>query len=67
MKYNHMYTIAFEVENDSDDGSDTTDSEIVAGLLRRIAGIIDADEIQKAVDGPEDTYEYPDNGGGEKQ
>ena len=54
-KYNHMYVIAFTVENASPHGEKTTPQELRHGLLDRLAGITDV-ELLEAVGGPEDTY-----------
>lgn len=58
-KYNHMYTLAFEVVNESPDGENTTDEEIVTALLRRIASIMDgsgASDFAEACGLPDNTF-----------
>ena len=61
-RYNHMYTIAFSVENESEDGEATTADEIRAGLERRIADLDSSGDLEwhAAVGGPEDTFEEDD-------
>jgi len=56
-KYNHAFDIAFELESDND-GERVTASELMAGLLRRVADLIqNPDEIIEACGLPFDTYE----------
>lgn len=55
-RYNHMYTIAFEVVNTSPDGEETTAEEIREAVLKRVNSIPDS-EVLEAVGGPDDTYE----------
>jgi len=55
-RYNHMYSIAFVVINDSEDGEATTAAEIRKGILERLANTTD-DELLEAVGYPDDTYE----------
>ena len=53
--YNHMYVIAFSVENHSETGEQTTAQQLRHGLLARLAGITDS-ELLEAVGAPEETY-----------
>lgn len=55
MIYNHLYTIAFSVENSSEDGEATTAQQLRHGILDRLAGLTDV-ELLEAVAGPEDSY-----------
>lgn len=55
-KYNHAFDIAFEVESDND-GEHVTESELIAGLLKRVANLINSPgEIIEACGLPFDTY-----------
>lgn len=59
-RYNHMYTIAYELETSDPKGYSTTDIQHTLALLRRIIGILDRTEaagFTEAVGGPDDTYE----------
>ena len=53
--FNHMFTIAFTLENGSPEG-ETTGAELRAALLKRIHGLPD-DELVEACGYPDDTYE----------
>jgi hypothetical protein len=56
-KYNHMYTLAFSLENNCPTGEKTTQAEIVSALNKRIAELIDEGLIPEAIGYPDDTYE----------
>jgi hypothetical protein len=43
MKFNHSYDLMFTVTNDREDGCDVRLEELLAGLARRIADIIESD------------------------
>ena len=56
-KYNHVYTIAFEIESDHP-GEMVPKEEILSGLLRRVVNLMNnSDEILEACGMPSDTYE----------
>jgi len=60
MKYNHAFTIAFTVISDND-GEHVTKQELVAGVLRRVADLVEnGDEIIEACGLPFDTYQEDD-------
>ena len=58
--YNHQFAISFSVESDNsceDENNMCTRDELIAGLLRRIANLVDAPEVEllEACGYPEDT------------
>lgn len=63
-RYNHMYTIAFTVISEQEDGSDVTANHLRAGLLTRIVSLDDTlgqfnrvdGEWIEAVGAPHDSY-----------
>lgn len=55
--YNHAFTIAFSLENESPTGEDTTAKEMHIALLKRLVDLMENDEIEEAVGMPYDTYE----------
>ena len=56
IKYNHAFTFAFSLENNSPDGVDTSADELRAAILNRLMNITD-DEMIENVGLPFDTYE----------
>lgn len=60
-KYNHAFTIAFEVETDASCDTDEdypSEEEILDALARRILGLKESkQELYDAIDAPYDTYE----------
>jgi len=63
-RYNHAYTIAFEVITEHD-SKNVTKEELIVGLLRRVANVIENDEILDATDAPYDSFEEEDNEDGD--
>jgi hypothetical protein len=61
-KYNHAYTIAFEVVTEHPEGNATPD-QLIQGLLRRLYRIManHKDEMIDACEPPYDTYECGPN------
>jgi hypothetical protein len=56
-KYNHAYTIAFEVPGSADEeGKDVTGSRLREALLARVNELSD-DDMLEACDAPYDTFE----------
>lgn len=56
--YNHAYSIAFEVPGSTDEhGEDVTQEQMISAMLRRLANLIDNNEVVEAADCPYDTYE----------
>lgn len=56
--YNHMFSLGFTVENESETGEETTNEEIISGILKRVCDLIDSgNEVQEAVQPPVNTYE----------
>ena len=55
-KYNHAFTVAFTVVT-TNEADKVTEKELLAGLTRRLADLIEHDEIIEAVGMPYDTYE----------
>lgn len=53
-RYNHAFTLAFEVISDAPDGEDVTGAMLRAGLLRRIQNMGDA-EFEEACGEPFDS------------
>ena len=47
-KYNHMFDIAFSVETTFADPGDVGNWELFVNLLRRIADLMENDEMQEA-------------------
>ena len=56
-KYNHMFTIAFEVVSKHENSDKIPHKEILAGLMRRIANVITAEGISEAVGPSDDVFE----------
>lgn len=56
MRYNHAYTIAFEVETEHD-ADDVTADELRAGLRKRLDSLENDQEWLAAADSPYDTIE----------
>ena len=61
MKFNHVFSVAYSLDSDTPDGSDIGEHEHVAALLKRVAALIDSNEIIEAVGLPEDTYEVDED------
>ena len=55
-RYNHMYSLAFSVVNNSEDGERTTPAEVRRAIFMRLAAMTDG-EVLEAIGYPEDTYE----------
>jgi hypothetical protein len=56
--YNHAYTLAFSVSNSTHpEGEDVTQTQLAIAILRRVADLIDNNEMVEAVGLPCDTYE----------
>jgi hypothetical protein len=56
--YNHAYSIAFSVSNSTHpEGEDLTQEQLVSAILKRVADLIDNNEMREAVGLPFDTYE----------
>lgn len=55
-KFNHMFTVAFEVISETDDGSDVTNDMFHQALTKRSQDLTRNDEWQEAVGAPDDTY-----------
>lgn len=53
--YNHMFTIAFSLENSSEDGGGTTAVELRTAILERAHRLSD-EELIEACGFPDDTY-----------
>jgi hypothetical protein len=61
-QYNHMFTIAFEVVNNSEDGSETTNEEILSGIQARLKTLAGhPKELQEAIQPCLDTYEVTES------
>jgi len=56
-RYNHAFTIAFEVLSEKEDGSDVTNEMFAGALRRRIADLNRNDEWGEAVGAPFDTFD----------
>lgn len=63
MKYNHAFTIAFEVETDNP-GDKVTGKELALALCRRVISLMEENRgfkaFEEACDLPYDTYEIED-------
>jgi hypothetical protein len=57
-RYSHAYTLAFELENDNEDG-DATKEELFFAVLRRLANIMEdgGGEMLEACLPPYDTHD----------
>ena len=56
-KFNHAFTIAFSLECDDPTGKHVTVTQLTEALCRRIADLIENDEMHEAVGMPFDTFE----------
>lgn len=56
-KYNHAYTVAFSIDTDLEADAPTDNTEVVPALLRRIADLVENDEMDEHLGMPFDTYE----------
>lgn len=58
-RYNHAYTIAFEVISDHPKGDDVTPEQLKAALTQRIENLDSAGDLEwlDATGAPYDTYE----------
>jgi hypothetical protein len=57
-RYNHAYAIAFSVSGSAHPaGEDLTQEQLVFAILKRIADLVDNNELVEAVGLPHDTYE----------
>ncbi len=58
MTYNHAYTVGFSVSGSKDEtGKDVTQQQMAIALLRRIADLLENNEMYESVGLPFDTYE----------
>lgn len=57
--YSHLYTIAYEVESHTIDGSDVTATMHAQALARRIAEVLEMGPagFDECVGAPDDTYQ----------
>jgi hypothetical protein len=56
--YNHAYTLAFSVSNSTHpEGEDVTQTQLAIAILRRVADLVNNNEMVEAVGLPFDTYE----------
>jgi hypothetical protein len=57
--YNHMLTIAFEVESLDENGHDITNNMIASALMRRISSCLDGSDadLLECTGAPDDTYD----------
>lgn len=61
-RYNHLVSLAFEVEND--DEENVTEDQILAALLARIARVLQNEGLLEAVGGgPDHTFEIKEDDG----
>ncbi len=63
-RYNHAYTIAFEVISNSEDAGDVTEKMLVDGIFRKLHQIFSpqwGDTMLDACDHPYDTYEIKED------
>lgn len=56
-RYNHAFSIAFSLNSDRKDGSDIPPERFAIALLRRVADLLEHDEMIEAVGAPDDTYD----------
>jgi len=54
-RYNHMFTVAFEVVSNQEDGEDVTGAMLRKAILKRLDSIGD-EELEHACGAPDDTY-----------
>ena len=56
--YNHAFSVAFSVPGSRDpNGEDVTGQELAAALLRRVADLLESNQMNEACGAPWDTYE----------
>lgn len=59
-RYNHMYAVAFSLENESPDGEETTPGELLDAMEKRVRALRrNPEEILEACGMPDNTYEVP--------
>lgn len=59
--YNHVFTLAFSIDSDTEDGTDISGAQIRDELQRRLRELSENDELANAVYPPEETqYRDPD-------
>lgn len=56
-RYNHAFTVAFEVESDHESGEDVTQDMLRTALLRRMDTLDEENSWVEATGCPFDTYE----------
>lgn len=55
--YSHAYTIAFELDSQTEDASDVTPQQLAAAIRERVGACLDHGELLEAVGAPHDTFE----------
>lgn len=56
--YNHVYSIAFELPGSiHPSGDDVSQDDLAIAILRRLANLVENNELIEAVGYPDDTYE----------
>lgn len=56
-RYNHAFSLAFEVISSKEDGSDVTQEQLALAIRKRVSNLIDNNEMLEAVGPPFDTFE----------
>lgn len=62
-RYNHVFTLYFSIDTDASCETEhdyPSDKEIVSAILKRVADIIENDEMEEAIGVPSNTYENED-------
>ena len=61
MKYNHAFTVAFEVESNNPQGEGISADDYHQALVKRSADLYRNNEWEEALGAPFDTYEIESN------
>ncbi len=57
-KYNHMYTIAFSINSNQEDGQDISSAQMLEAIINRAQQAHRDGELLEATGAPEDTYTH---------
>lgn len=56
-RFNHMFTIAFTLVNESKDGDGVSPAQFREAILKRMADLDASNQWDEAIGAPHDTYE----------
>ena len=57
-KFNHAFTLGFEVVSKAKDGSDITPKQFARAIRARVKDLLANNEMWEAVGAPYDTFQY---------